>query len=109
MQKSARAIELTAEQIKTGLAQTAHVRLMLNKALKGKNRVTAFLSGVSFRHRGLIYFTAGLHRDKHKLKFHELDKSDRLTVIKAMRELSELTASFPKELPDADAVIKQDP
>ncbi|HDL6766504.1 TPA: DUF5347 family protein [Yersinia enterocolitica] len=106
MQKSARAIELTAEQIKTGLAQTAHVRLMLNK---GKNRVTAFLSGVSFRHRGLIYFTAGLHRDKHKLKFHELDKWDRLTVIKAMRELSELTASFPKELPDADAVIKQDP
>ncbi|EOF8234701.1 hypothetical protein ACK2RT_002087 [Yersinia enterocolitica] len=109
MQKSARAIELTAEQIKTGLIQTANVRLMLNKALRRTNRVSAFLSGVSFRHRGLIYFTAGLHRDKHKLKFHELDKSDRLGVIKAMRELSELTASFPKELPDADAVINQDP
>lgn len=109
MQKSARAIELTAEQIKIGLIQTANVRLMLNKALRRTNRVSAFLLGVSFRHRGLIYFTAGLHRDKHKLKFHELDESDRLAVIKAMRELSELTTSFPKELPDADAVINQDP
>lgn len=104
--KSARAIELTQREINIGLAQSANALLMIENARKKYSNVVAiYFESLSSRYRGLIYFTAGLHKDKHKLSFAELLSHERLAVIRAMRELRELTESFPKRISDNDSVI----
>ncbi|WP_373367643.1 DUF5347 family protein [Serratia fonticola] len=64
-----------------------------------------FFNSLSPRHKGLVYFTAGITKERHSLIFNELTDGERLAVVRAMRELRNLIVSFPRSLTDADSVV----
>lgn len=98
-------VALTPDQIERGLANTHKARLLIVDAARRNKRISMFFNSLSPRHKGLIYFTAGIAKERHILKFNDLTDSERLAVVRAMRELRNLIASFPRSLTDADSVV----
>lgn len=94
-------------QIKIGLEYSYKFMEMI-AAVKSRNESQAFINSLHSRHKGLLYFMAGVNRDRHKLKFEQLNDHERLAVIVAMRDLRELAASLPRQLCSSDSVIKKD-
>lgn len=104
MEKKSVLPDLTPEQIsQIGLVQA---RRCLN-LIRGQNRneTKIYIDGLSSRHRGYIYFAAGLQPHLNRLTFAELNRDERTKVIAALRDLKSLFGSIPKILSDADSII----
>ncbi|WP_411706354.1 DUF5347 family protein [Edaphovirga cremea] len=98
----------TQAQIKKGLEYSHKCMQMIANIRNGANKVQSLIDSLHARHRGFVYFTAGINKDRHHLKFEQLGERERLLVIEVMRDLKELTDSFPKRLCNSDSVIKSD-
>lgn len=89
-----------------GLKNLKKCRQIIINAKAGRNDTRYFINSLSSRYRGYVYFAAGLHIEKHCLKFEALSEYDRKKVISSLRELRDLCSQVPKSLSDADSIIK---
>lgn len=98
--------ELNASsRYKSALENISKCKAIISNAIKNRNDTRKFINGLSSRHRGYVYFAAGLHIEKHRLKFEALSEYDRRKVISSLRELRDLFASVPNMLSDTDSII----
>ncbi|WP_456309406.1 hypothetical protein [Serratia proteamaculans] len=89
-----------------GLKNIKKCRQIIVNARAGRNDTRSFINGLSSRYRGYVYFAAGLHIEKHRLKFEALSEHDRRKVIISLRELRDLFSQIPRSLSDADSIVK---
>lgn len=94
------------ECYQTALRNISKCKAIISNARANRNDTRSFINGLSSRHRGYVYFAAGLHIEKHRLKFEALSEYDRRQVISSLRELRDLFAQIPKMLYDSDSIIK---
>lgn len=106
MKESGEGINFRAERMtQIGLKNLQKCKQIIIDAKANRNDTRSFINGLSSRHRGYVYFAAGLHIEKHRLKFEALSEYDRRKVISSLRELRDLFAAAPNMLSDADSII----
>ncbi|MCE5370082.1 DUF5347 family protein [Klebsiella oxytoca] len=84
----------TAEQVAIGQKHLKHIRESFDFLSDKFTHYVIYFNSLSSRYRGLIYFTAGIKRERHSINFRDLTGAEQEAVMKAMGELVSLINSF---------------
>ncbi|EPN2803307.1 DUF5347 family protein [Serratia marcescens] len=86
--------ELTAKQVERGLRNIANLRRLFDYAADRFKRLAGFYRSLSTRHRAIIYFMAGIKKDRHGVKYEELTDEEITRVNTAIEELADIVDAY---------------
>lgn len=90
--------ELTDKQVERGLRNIANLRKLFDYAADRFKRLTGFYKSLSSRHRAIIYFMAGIKKDRHGINYEELTDDEIKQINDAIEELAGIVDAYRNTL-----------
>lgn len=85
---------LTPGQVERGQKAVANLRALFNYATTRFTALVGFYRYLSSRHRAVIYFMAGLKKDRHGVKYEDLNDDEIKAVDNAIEELASIIEAY---------------